>query len=161
RFVASDVPSLGYKCYRLKSAESGMAASPASNAALELQNSYYRVALDASSGSVRTIFDKELNRDLVDVSSPYRFNQYLYVTGADKLPNRLVQYSTTSPAPVLDVHPSRRGRIVSVTTAPFATVAHLESSGLNTPRIDTEIILPAEQKKILFVNRIEKKKVYS
>ncbi len=161
RFVASDVPSLGYKCYALKSADAGVAAAPASNPAPELENSYYRVALDASTGSVRTIFDKELNRELVDASSPYRFNQYLYVTGADKLPNRLVQYSTTSPVPVLNIHASSQGRIVSLMTVPSGTVARLESSGFNTPLIETEIILPAGQKKIQFVNRIEKKKVYS
>ena len=50
--------------------------------------------LDAESGAVKSIFDKELNKELVNASSPYRFDQYLYVTGADQTPNRLVEYSS-------------------------------------------------------------------
>src|SRR3712207_8998371 len=45
-----------------------------------------RVTLDPPTGSVRSIFDKELGRVLVDASSPYRFNQYVYVTGGDNPP---------------------------------------------------------------------------
>ena len=51
-----------------------------------MENPYYRVVLDAESGAVKSIFDKELNKELVNTSSPYRFNQYLYVTGADNAP---------------------------------------------------------------------------
>ena len=46
-----------------------------------IENAYYRVVLDPASGAVRGIFDKELNRELVDASSPYRFNQYVLATG--------------------------------------------------------------------------------
>ena len=44
------------------------------------------MVLDPESGAVKSIFDKELNKELVNTSSPYRFDQYLYVTGADKTP---------------------------------------------------------------------------
>ncbi len=46
-------------------------------------------------------YDKNLGREMVDSSSPYRFGQYLYVTGADELPNRLVEYRAISPVPDL------------------------------------------------------------
>ena len=52
-----------------------------------MENQYYRVVLDPESGALKSIFDKELNKELVNPSSPYRFNQYLYVTGGDKQPN--------------------------------------------------------------------------
>ena len=56
-----------------------------------LESAYYRVVLDAESGAVKSIFDKELNKELVNASSPYRFDQYLYVTGGDQPPrNRLI-----------------------------------------------------------------------
>ena len=46
-----------------------------------MENAYYRVQVDAATGAVKSIFDKQLNRELVDAASPYRFNQYVYVEG--------------------------------------------------------------------------------
>ena len=55
--------------------------NPRSNPVIE--NKYYRITIDAQSGAIQSIFDKELQRELVDTASPYRFGQYLYVTGGD------------------------------------------------------------------------------
>jgi hypothetical protein len=41
------------------------------------ESPYYRVKLDPSSGAVRSIYDKQLQKELVDEKSPYRFGQYL------------------------------------------------------------------------------------
>jgi hypothetical protein len=119
------------------------------------------VVLEPDTGAVQSIFDKELNKELVDRNSAFRFDQYLYVTGADKLPNRLVQYSTVSPMPKLQLHLSGRGNIVSIEKTPFGSSALLESSSLNTPRVETEIRLFDRAKKIEFINRIQKKQIYA
>ena len=119
------------------------------------------MVLDAESGAVKSIFDKELNKELVNASSPYRFDQYLYVTGADRLPNRAVQYSPAAPVPEFSIHGAGSGRLVSVTQQPFGIVAHLESQGVNTPKIETEVILFNGQKKIEFINRVHKTEVYT
>jgi hypothetical protein len=158
RFLASDVPAVGYKCYPLRPAKS---EPPAPGNASVLENRYYRVELDALSGAIRSIFDKELNRELVDRSSPYRFNQYVYVTGADEGPNRLIDYSNVTPVPQLTPHPATSGKIDSVVGLPFEDVARLESSGVNTPRIESEIILPKDQKRIEIANHVRKDKVYT
>jgi alpha-mannosidase len=160
RFLAQDVPSVGYKAYALKETK---AESPTPQATAEgtMENQYYRVVLDPASGAVKSIFDKELNKELVNASSPYRFGQYLYVTGADQTPNRLVQYSSVSPVPELSIHNASGGRLLSVTNQPFAMVARLESSGVNTPRIETEVILFNGQKKIEFINHVHKTEVYT
>jgi alpha-mannosidase len=160
RFLAEDVPPVGYKAYALRPSEQ-TASPPASTLNATLENQYYRVALDAESGAVRSIFDKELGKELVNPSSPYRFDQYLYVTGADKLPNRAVQYSSAAPIPEFSTHGAAGGHLVSVTQAPFGTVARLESQGMNTPKIETEIILFNGRKKIEFVNRVHKTEVYT
>jgi alpha-mannosidase len=97
----------------------------------------------------------------VDGSSPYKFDQYVYVTGADKMPNRLVQYRVLSPLPQLTPHPDADGRLISVVKTPFGTEARMVSSAVNTPRVETTILLFDKQKKIEFINRLEKKKVYS
>jgi hypothetical protein len=160
RFLASDVPAVGYKCYQLR-AGGAEPSAPAASGTTTLENRYYRVELDAANGSIRSLFDKELKRELVDSSSPYRFNQYVYVTGADEGPNRLVDYSSVTPIPKLTPHPAGQGKIRSIVKLPFESVAWLESSGLNTPLIETEIILPDGQKRIELVNHVRKDKVYS
>jgi alpha-mannosidase len=50
---------------------------------------------------------------------------------------------------------------VSVTHEPFGLSARLESTGVNTPKIETEIVLFDGQKKIEFINRVHKKEVYT
>jgi alpha-mannosidase len=160
RFVASDVPAVGYKAYELRATKE-KAAVPATVSGEVLENSYYRVTLDPQSGAVRSIYDKDLQRKLVDASSPYRFDQYLYFTGADELPNRLVQYRLVSPVPDLQAHPAAQGKLVSVIRAPFGTVAELESSSVHTPRIETQIILFDHEKKIEFINHVHKDEVFS
>ena len=53
------------------------------------------------------------------------------------------------------------GRLVSVERAPFRTIAHLESSNTNTPKVQTDVILFDSQKKIEFINHVQKKAVYT
>lgn len=160
RFLAQDVPPVGYKAYQMKSIAD---APPAPSAAPgeTLENQFYRVELDAESGAVKSIFDKELNKELVNTSSPYRFDQYLYVTGGDESPNPLLEYSPTLPPPKLTIHNAGGGRVVSITNEPFGMAARLESSGVNTPKIETEVILFNRQKKIEFINHIHKKEAYT
>ncbi len=160
RFLAQNVPAVGYKCYALEPDETAPAA-PAQSASTILENAYYRVTLDPETGAVRSILDKELNRELVDASSPYRFNQYVYVTGADKPRNTALEYKPTLPKPELEPHGAGGGRLVSVIKTAFGTVAKMESSAVNTPRVETEVVLFDGEKKIEFINRVNKTKVYT
>jgi alpha-mannosidase len=161
RFLAEEVPPVGYKSFALRpvARQEPPAISPPGRDVLE--SPYYSIELDTASGAIRSIFDKELNQELVDTGNTFRFDQYLYVTGADLSPNRLVQYSTVSPVPDLTSHPSTNGRVVSVSRTPFGEVALLESSAPNTPHIETEVRVFDKQKKIELINRIEKTQVYS
>jgi len=160
RFNASDVPAVGYKCFAMRRASPKAERLP-SLSGNTLENRYYRVALDPESGSVKSLFDKELGKELVEADSPYRLGQYVYVTGGDKRPNRLLEYTAVAEIPKLETHGAKDGRLVSVTQAPFGMIARLESSSINTPRIETEIILFDNQKKIEFINRVTKTKVFT
>ncbi|HEV2762135.1 MAG TPA: glycoside hydrolase family 38 C-terminal domain-containing protein, partial [Pyrinomonadaceae bacterium] len=169
RFLAGEVPPVGYKTYAVRDKAApgtqagvetagGVADAASSNV---LENSFYRVTLDPATGSVRSIFDKELRRELVDASAPYRFNQYVYVTGGDNPPfTQLLTYRRHLPFAKLDAHAATEGRLVSVRRTPAGTSARLESRGVNTPKISTEIILHDGEKKIEFVNRVTKETVY-
>jgi len=160
RFLAPDVPSVGYKAIAVQETTADSPPEPADPRGT-LENAYYRVVLDAKSGAVKSIVDKELKKELVNASSPYRFDQYLYVRGGDQTPNRLVEYSSGWPVPELTIRGAGGGRLVSVSEQPFGLVAHLESSGVNTPHIETEIILFSGQKKIEFINHVHKTEVSS
>src|SRR5207253_10489794 len=70
-------------------------------------------------------------------------------------------YRAISPVPDLHIQPAGGGKLVSVVHTSFGTVAKLESSDVNTPRIETRIILFDTQKKIEFINQIRKEKTFS
>ena len=62
RFVAQDVPALGYKCYSIRTEGAKPAAAAPVKAGTPLENNYYRIVLDVQSGAVKSIFDKELKK---------------------------------------------------------------------------------------------------
>lgn len=157
-FVAKQVPPVGYKVYYLRpSAKPAGTAETANSTTLE--SPYYRVELDPSSGAVRSIYDKQLQKELVDQNSAYRFGQYLYLSGGDKEPNSILQYRLASPKPELQIHPAAHGRLVSVERTAYGWRARLESSAENTPQITSEIRLFENEKKIEFVEDVTKKEV--
>ncbi|HLK04903.1 MAG TPA: polysaccharide lyase family protein [Candidatus Acidoferrum sp.] len=159
-FVAKDVPAVGYKTYALKSGKDAATSGNASKTST-LESSYYRVELDAASGAVRSIYDKELKKELVDTKSPYRFGQYLYVSGGDKEPNSLLQYRAVSPQPELQIHPAQNGTLLSTERTAYGWIAHMESAAENTPKIATEIRLFENEKKIEFVEDVSKKEIFT
>ncbi len=161
RFLAQNVPSVGYRCYAIQRMLSAPTNLPGVSGNI-MENAYYRVVLDPQSGAVKSIFDKQLAKELVNAASPYRFDQYLYVTGGDTPPRNSLLYSDRNlPPAALTVHAAANGRLLSITRAPFGLVARLESSALNTPRIDSEIILFNDEKKIEFIDRVRKRPVYA
>jgi alpha-mannosidase len=158
RFVAHDVPALGYKVYMVR--KTGQPQAPAKSAeSTKLENDYYRVELDPASGAVRSIYDKQLQRELVNAQSPYRFGQYLYVSGGDKQPNTLLQSPMVAPKAELHIDAARGGKLLSVVRTPDGAVARMESSGTNTPVILSEVRLFDHEKKIEFDEDLDKKDV--
>ena len=75
-FLAEDVPALGCRTYRIAPQEekpefpSGIQVGDAT-----LENKFYKVSLDAATGAIKSIFDKELGRELVDANAPHMLNQ--------------------------------------------------------------------------------------
>jgi hypothetical protein len=155
RFLASEVPGLGYKIYTVGPGKTESAEGDV-QAASTLESRYYKVILDPSTGAVKSIYDKEQGRELVNSSSPYRFGQYLYVTGGDKEPNSLLRYSPILPNAELTVHPAQGGRLVSVRRTPWGERATLESGALQTPKILTVIEVFDNEKKIEFSEEVQR-----
>ncbi|WP_188758206.1 polysaccharide lyase family protein [Edaphobacter acidisoli] len=159
RFVAEDVPAVGYKVYTVRKGQKTLLhVTDQKLDSTVMESPYYRVTLDATSGAVRSVYDKELKRELVNQQAAYRFGQYLYVTGADKGPNTVLQYSPVAPKPQLEVHPASGGSLVSVVRTPEGWVARMKSSDVNTPEIVSEVRLFDHEKKIEFTEDVDKAK---
>ena len=159
-FMADDIPAMGYKRYEFRR-ELASELAPTTTQGTTIESAYYRLVLDPETGAVRSIYDKQLMRELVNLESPYRFGQYLYVSGGDQAPNSLLQYRVASPQPTLKIDPSREGRLLSVTRTPWGWVARMQSTDTNTPTITSEIRLFEHEKKIEFTEDICKKEVYT
>ena len=160
RFLAERVPGLGYRVYRLH-------ASSAGPAALELgqnpkmpntiENDFYRVTVDPARGGVASIFDKQIHREIVDARSPYLLNQYLYVSGGDG--TRLVYMRDHLPNAELKIDPAVGGAAATVGATQWGETLSYTLAGLNARQISTKIRLYNREKKIEFVNRVQKEPV--
>jgi alpha-mannosidase len=159
RFFAQDVPALGYKVYVLRPGGPKQAEAAQVVQHGNLENDYYRIELDPATGAVRSIYDKQLQRELVNAQSPYRFGEYLYVSGGDNQPNTLLQFPMVAPKAELQIEHAHGGRPISIDRTPDGWVARMESTSTNTPAIATQIRLFDHQKKIEFTEDVDKKEI--
>jgi alpha-mannosidase len=75
---AADVPPLGYKVYRIRRGQGLRPPYPSSVPAAEIvENSWYRLAIDAKTGAIVSLLDKELNRELIDTQCPWQLGQFI------------------------------------------------------------------------------------
>lgn len=161
RFLAKDVPAMGYKLFELAARVDEAAFRPVRDRKGEqsdtIENRYYRITLDPAHGAIKSIFDKQLGRELVDGSSAYSLGAYVYVEGGDNMPaNSLYRYGAAQVLPELHPVEAADGRLVSVSRSELGITAVLESSAPNTPEIRTEITLPAGEKRIELSFRLKK-----
>lgn len=162
RFLAEAVPAMGYKLFTLTDAATAPSAPDAAPATNVIENKYYRITLDPAGGGIQSILDKDLGWELVDGRSPFLFGAYVYTTGADDLPhNSLYRYGAALPAPELHPQSAGQGRVVSIVKSAGEVKVILEASALHTPRVQMEISLPDNAKRIDFRYRIHKDAVLS
>ncbi len=158
RFLAPDLPPVGYKCFQIRSASAATSSTQVEMNPV-VENRFYRITVDPESGAVRSIFDKELNREVTDTGSPYRFGQYLYVTGGDPKGDgqtRMIHPNRSLPVAELTIHPATDGKYLGVQKTPWGYSIKLSSSDVNTPEIGTEILLFNDEKKIEFRYTVHK-----
>ncbi|HEY3940035.1 MAG TPA: polysaccharide lyase family protein [Bryobacteraceae bacterium] len=155
RFLAKDLPSVGYKCFRIEYGKQAAPKPPVSNEQT-IENAFYKITLAEDSGAVASIYDKQLQRELVDAHSPYKFGQYIYVSGGDGNSGLINPFSSLPP-PELNIHAASNGKLAQVEHLAWGTSILLNSSAENTPAIQTEILLFNNEKKIEFRYRLQKK----
>ena len=73
--LVESIPALGYKVLP----QPTLIKSTPKNPDNILENRYYKITFNKESGSITSIYDKELKRELVD-STIYQLNEFLYTT---------------------------------------------------------------------------------
>ena len=154
RFLAKDLPPVGYKCFRI---EYGKTSMPQTSAAPDqvVENAFYKITLASQDGAVASIFDKQLERELVDAHSPYKFGQYIYVTGGGGNSGLINPFSSLPPAK-LNIQGASNGKLERIDRQPWGTAIWLSSSAPNTPHIETELLVFNHEKKIEFRYHLHK-----
>jgi len=94
-FAATDIPALGHKSYSIEFANAGNPTSAKTNASTtgstSIENSFYRVRVRSSDGAVVSIYDKQVQRELIDSAGDKAANQLLRWTAWSSLPVGLAQ----------------------------------------------------------------------
>jgi len=79
-----DIPALGVKTLKIDIADqSPLQNSPATQTE-ELQNQYYKLVIDKATGAISSLYDKELQRDLIDSQNPWKIGQAIHETMTDR-----------------------------------------------------------------------------
>ena len=78
RFLARDVPPLGYRVYVPVRAATPAAGLNADEGAALIENQFLRITLDPARGTIASMVDKRSGRELVDRNASQGFGQYLY-----------------------------------------------------------------------------------
>ena len=139
-FLAENVPSVGYKTYRLASREE--APGFESNLSVQghtIENRFFKVTLDPQTGAVASVYDKDLARELIDRQAPHQLNQ---------LVAKWVQTGKTAGASAAEIGIGQRGPVCASLIA--------RGSGPGCPQLTQEVILYNDLKRIDLADRVLK-----
>ncbi len=70
----SDIPAMGYKALKIEVTPQEPVAETGTNTEI-LENSFYKIVLNKATGSISSLYDKELKQELADGQNPYNIGQ--------------------------------------------------------------------------------------
>ncbi len=82
-FIAPDLPSVGYRTYGAAGSAGPEGPGAARIAGNEMENEFYRVVIDPHTGALKSVYDKEAGRELVDAGSGFGLGELVYVSGGE------------------------------------------------------------------------------
>jgi hypothetical protein len=150
-FLAENVPSLGYKTFRIESGAPAAGGAAPAISGLNLENEYYKVSLREKDGTIANLLDKQLTRDFVDPLAEHGFNGLVY---------RLQERLTTREFKELTEFPMQDVRIEKGASVPVFSSLKISGHIEYLCKFEHEIILYSQLKRVDIVNRIQKKPVY-
>ena len=86
-----DLPAFGYKTYRLEVSDKIRETIPSAlTEDTRLENDFYSLEIDVSTGGIVSLLDKELGKELCDPNSPWKLGQIIHETISNRA--QLEQY---------------------------------------------------------------------
>ena len=79
----SDIPAMGYKALKIELIDQAVTEEARTNVEV-LENKFYKIVVDKATGSINSLFDKELNQELADRQNPYKIGQVVRETSAKR-----------------------------------------------------------------------------
>jgi hypothetical protein len=78
RFVAKDIPAMGYRTYIVTNEKIEEPKLVADSASGIIESPYFKAVIDAAHGRISSLIDKRTGREMADSSAPQGFGQYFY-----------------------------------------------------------------------------------
>jgi hypothetical protein len=139
-FVADNVPAMGYKSYRIVQAENSSSSSTSLVLTdMSIENRFFKIELNPQTGTITSIYDKDLGVELVDKNAPHQVNQMItrwVKTGKEDSPSHsAIQKGQNGPV--------------------YASLL-VSTSGAGCPELTQEIILYDKIKRVDISDRVLK-----
>ncbi|MCX6572234.1 MAG: hypothetical protein NT006_12595 [Candidatus Aminicenantes bacterium] len=160
--LAQNIPSMGYAVFAVTAGEAPGAPVQAAGPASEfrgntIENRYYRVTVDAKTGGISSLYDKELGRELVDKTCPWPLNAYIYEqpVGGRKAVDDMTKraaFNRWSP---------ESAKVESGWQGPVAASLIIKSSPKMCPSLEQRIILYDDVKRVDLVNILDKEETFA
>lgn len=78
-FVTEELPAMGYRIFRLESGNWNPYVHRSEDETTFIENENYRIEINTGNGSIKHLYDKKNNIELVNTSNKYGLNQYVYL----------------------------------------------------------------------------------
>ncbi len=75
-----DIPALGCKTLKIELLDRPILLTTEDPKIEELENQFYRLKIDETTGSIKSLYDKELQRELIDPQNPWKIGQVIHET---------------------------------------------------------------------------------
>lgn len=92
-----DVPALGWKAFKIEVGSLDASVPDGKDEMSEtIENQYYRIKFDPTTGAVSSLYDKDLIQELIDKENPWKIGQLVHETLYDRSNMRETKHSTVS-----------------------------------------------------------------
>ncbi|MDR9366292.1 MAG: glycoside hydrolase family 38 C-terminal domain-containing protein [Balneolaceae bacterium] len=153
RFIAGDIPAMGYKGYEIRSADTPPAEKDEFSGSTA-ENQYYRLTVDTTTGGLIRVYDKESGKEIVDENASYSLNEYLYVSGGED--TKIINHGMGIPPADLQIHKPTDVRIIENSETSVGQRIIVEARSQNTPMIRSEYRLYNDIKRVDIINTVHK-----
>lgn len=91
---AENIPPMGYRTYQIETEKTDRQELPRTSLAGNvIENEYFKITFDPQAGSIKSLFDKALQMEMVDAESPWQLGAFVYETLGNR--HQMERYTLT------------------------------------------------------------------